>query len=313
MTVAGAIPQFMGVRVKRREDPDLITGKGKYVADIALDNLAHAAILRSPYAHARILSINTSAAEAMPGVIAVLTGDDINPHMAAPLPMVAEEGGPFKVVRNPGRLPMATGKVCHVGDPVAVVVAEDRYTAADAVEVIEVDYDPLDAVTDPEASLTAEASVIHEQWGDNLAYHFVHADDSVDEVFAQAEVVAEVRVVNQRLIPSAMEPRAVTAGYDAESDSFTVWTSTQCPHIVKDEASEVLGHSAEKFRVIAPEVGGGFGAKSNVHSEEVLIPFLARHVERPVAWAATRSEDNLSTIHGRDQIDILRLAATTAG
>lgn len=313
MAIKEAAPQFMGVRVKRREDPELITGQGKFVADIELDGLLHAAIVRSPYAHAKILSIDTSEAEALPGVIAVFTADDVNPHMGAALPMVGAPGGPYKELRNPGRYPLTGDKARHVGDPLAVVVAESRYIAADAAELVFVDYDPLDAVVDPEAALKPGPAQIHDQWQDNLAYHWVQDNQEVDEAFASAHTIAEVRVHNQRVIPTAMEPRAVTAAYDAKTDSITIWTSTQFPHTVKEEIAPVIQHPEAKIRVIAPEVGGGFGAKGTIYNEEALVPFLAKKLGRPVRWAATRSEDNVATIHGRDQIDILRLATDANG
>ncbi|MEM7030529.1 MAG: xanthine dehydrogenase family protein molybdopterin-binding subunit [Chloroflexota bacterium] len=313
MVIKDAAPQFMGVRVKRREDPELITGQGLYVADIELDGLTHAAIIRSPYAHAKILSIDISDAEALPGVVGIFTADDVNPHMGAALPMVGAAGGPYKELRDPGRYPLTGDKARHVGDPVAVVVAENRYVAADAAELVYVDYEPLEAIVDPEAALATGGDTIHDEWDNNLAYHWLVEGEGVEEAFASAHTVAEIRLHNQRVIPTAMEPRAVTASYDAETDSLTIWTSTQFPHTVKEEIAPVIQHPTEKIRVIAPEVGGGFGAKGTIYGEEALIPFLAKKLGRPVRWAATRSEDNVATIHGRDQIDILRLAADADG
>ena len=313
MTQTEGIPQFMGVRVKRREDPALITGQRQYVADIELDELLHLAVLRSPYAHAKIIEIDATAAEAMPGVVAVFTAQGINPAMAAALPMVIGKDPEFIELRHPGRYPLAEERVRHAGDPVAVVVAEDRYLAADALEAIFVDYEPLEAVINPEAALSEDAPRLYDTLDSNLAYHWFTEGGDVEAAFAGAEQVTEIRVVNQRLIPSAMEPRAVTASYDAGADSLTMWTSTQIPHYVKKEIAAVLGFPEEKLRVIAPEVGGGFGAKGTIYAEEAIVPYLARKLGRPVRWAATRSEDNLSTIHGRDQIDILRLAADKNG
>lgn len=313
MEARAPIPQFMGVRIKRREDPALITGQGKYVNDITLDGVLYMALLRSPYAHARILSIDTSQAKAMPGVVDVLVGGDINPHLAEPMPMVIPLGGPFTEGKNPRRYPLTTDKARHVGDPLAVVVAESPYIAADAVEAIMVDYDPLPAVTDTEAALNDGAPILHEEWRDNLAFRWSNAGGDTTAAFAKAETVVELRLVNQRLIPNAMEPRAVMADYDAENDSLTIWSSTQTPHGLRGDLAGVLGIPAEKLRVIAPEVGGGFGAKANVYSEEVLVPYLTRKLKRPVKWAATRSEDILTTSHGRDQINIVRLAADKEG
>ena len=313
MTIKEGIPQFMGARVKRREDPALITGQGKYVADIELDGLLHMAVLRSPYAHADILEIDTAEAEAMPGVVAVYTAKEINPHLATPLPMAIDKDDDFKELRDPGHHPLTADRARHVGDAVAVVVAEDRYLAADALDAIFVDYDMLDVAIDPEAALTDNAPLLHPSLGSNLAYHWFKEGGDVAAAFAQADHVSEIRIVNQRVIPSAMEPRAVTASYKAESNALTLWTSTQVPHFVKKEAAEVLGFPEDNMRVIAPEVGGGFGAKSNIYGEEILACFLAMKLGRPVRWAATRSEDNVATIHGRDQIDIMRLAADKDG
>ncbi len=313
MKTATGVPQFMGVRVRRREDPALITGQGKYVADIHLDGLLYMAVLRSPYAHANILSIDTRNAEAVSGVVAVFTGADINPHLARPLPMIIgiDTDDDFKEKQNPPRYPLTTDKVRHVGDPVAVVIAEDPYIAADALDTIFVDYEPLDTVTAPEAALAEDAPAIH---GDsNLAYRWFKEGGDVEAAFAKADTVVELRLVNQRLIPSAMEPRAVTASYDPTTESFTVWSTTQIPHGLRGALAGIFDLPEAQFRVIAPEVGGGFGAKGVTYNEEILVPFLARKLERPIRWVATRSEDNVATIHGRDQIDTIRLAATADG
>ena len=313
MTAREAIPRFIGARVKRREDPALITGQGKYVADIQLEGLLHMAILRSPYAHARIRRIDVGEARNMPGVVAVLTGEDVNPHLAQPLPMVIERGTTYVEWREPKHYPLTTDKVRYVGDPVAVVVAEDPYTAADALDMIFVDYEPLPVVVDPEAALADDAPLIHEELDSNLAFRWVQEGGDVEAAFTEAETVIEVRLVNQRLIPNAMEPRAVTARYDPETEAFTVWSTTQIPHALREDLAAMLGISQDRIRVIAPEVGGGFGAKANVYSEEVLAPFLARQLGRPVRWTASRSEDYLATNHGRGQVNIVRLAARRDG
>lgn len=307
-------PQFMGARVTRREDPNLVTGKGKYTGDIQLEGMLHMAMVRSPYAHARIKSIDTSAALAMPGVIAVYTGADINPHMAKVLPVGVDLNGAGYSDGHPTDRPVLTvDKARCVGDPVALVVAESRYIAADAVEAVMVDFEPLNAVADPEEALKPGAPLLYEDWGSNQAFRFNSGGGDVDAAFAAAEKIIELRIVNQRLIPSAMEPRCVVAQYDPANDQYTMWTSTQAPHGVKDGVSGVLGIDAEKLRVIAPEVGGGFGAKANVYTEEVLVPWLAKELGRPIKWVATRSEDYLTTSHGRDQVNIVRLASDKNG
>jgi aerobic carbon-monoxide dehydrogenase large subunit len=270
--------------------------------------MLHMAVLRSPYAHARIVSIETSAAREMPGVVAVLTGSEINSHLARPLPMVIEIETDYVEYKNPGRYPLTTDKVRHVGDPIAVIVAEAPYLAADALEAIFVDYDPLPVVTDPEVALAGDAPILHEMWADNLAYRWTKGGD-VEAAFASAETIVEVRIVNQRLIPNAMEPRAVVAQYNQATDSFTLWSTTQIPHGLQEDLAGIFDLPKERIRVIAPEVGGGFGAKANVYGEEVLVPFLARRLRQPVKWVASRIEDYLATSHGRDQIDLIRLAA----
>ncbi len=313
MPVKPQVPQFIGARIKRREDPALITGKGKFVADIQLEGALTMKVVRSPHAHARINSINKEEAEAMAGVVAILTGSDINPHLHRPLPMARAEGEAFSEAKNPERYPLATGKVRCVGDPVAVVVAESAYIAADAADAIFVDYDPLPVVVDPETAMAAGAPVIHEEWDNNIAFRWGRSNGGVDAAFAAADVTVELRLANQRVIGNAMEPRAVLASYDAEAEAFTVWVTTQAPHGARDNLAETFDVPKEKVRVIAPEVGGGFGVKGNHYPEEVLVPFLARHLGRPIQWVATRTEDSLATYHGRGQIDIIRLAADRSG
>lgn len=314
MPTTAAIPQFMGVRIRRREDPALITGEGKYTGDLQLEGMLFMAVVRSPYPHARVRSIDTSAAKAMPGVVAVLTGAELNPQMANVLPVVAPAAGPgYRDGHETPRMVLATDKVRCVGDPLAVVVAENRYLAADAADAVMVDYEPLPGVSDPEQALVPGAPLLYEAWGTNQAFRWQNSGGDVDAAFANAEKVVELRLVNQRLIPSAMEPRAVVAKYDQTTDELTIWTSTQIPHGIKNEVAPVLGIEPAKIRVIAPEVGGGFGAKSNVYAEEAMVPFLAKQLGRPVKWVATRGEDYLTTSHGRDQINIIRLAADSSG
>lgn len=311
--VAAAAPQFMGARIKRREDPALVVGAGKYTGDLQFDNMAYLAILRSPYAHAEIDSIDTSPAKSLDGVIAVYSGNEINPHLANPLPVIIPWDDAYTNKHDLDRPALTVDKVRHVGDPVAVVVAESAYAANDALEAIEVNYKPLSVVTDPEKALEESAAIIHESAGTNLAFQWHGSGGDVDAAFAAADKVIELRIHNQRLIPSAMEPRAVTARYDAAGDSYTLWTSTQVPHAIKGHIAGMLGIDEGQMRVIAPEVGGGFGAKSNIHTEEVLAPYLAKALGRPIQWVASRSEDYLSTSHGRDQIDTIKLAVDSEG
>lgn len=306
--------EFMGVRIKRREDPALITGAGKYTADIQLPNMLYMAVVRSPHAHARLNGIDASAALALPGVVAVLTAADLHPHLKKKLPMIIEvQTDNYTDQKDGTRYPLAVDKVCYVGDPLALIIAENRYVAADALDLVQVDYDPLPAVVDPEAGLQADSPLIHEAWGTNLGFRWVGGSGDVDAAFAQADKVVEARIRNQRLIPNAMEPRAAVASYDAASGVTTLWTTTQVPHGVQDDVSAIFGMDKAQLRVIAPEVGGGFGAKLNIYSEEVAAVYLTQKFRRPIKWVATRSEDIVCTSHGRDQVDVIRLAATKDG
>ena len=309
-----AIPQFIGAKVKRREDPDLITGQGAYVADIPLAGVACMAVLRSPFAHARIRRIDTSQASSMKGVVAVLTGEDINPRLSKGLPVVMETiVGEYSLLRKLRRYPLTTDKVRHVGDPIAVIVADNGYLATDALEKVQVDYEQLPAVSDPVDALATTAPLIHESFEDNRGFVWTVQGGDVENAFVAADTVVDLRSQIPRLIPNAIEPRAVAAEYDITSDHFTLWSTTQIPHLMRDEVANILGVQSSQIRVVAPEVGGGFGAKSNVYGEEVLVPFLARELNRPVRWVASRSEDYQATSHGRDQLSVLRLAANREG
>ena len=309
-----SLPKFMGTKVKRREDPALMTGQGKFVADIQLPRTLHMAYSRSPYAHARVGEIDAAEARALPGVVAVLTGGDLNHYFAqtlkAGVPITIE---PFSDGKMAERCPLATDKVHYFGEPVALVLAEDMYTAQDAVDLIFVDYDPLEAVVNPDQALADDAPVIHEQWASNLAFRWGPVGGDVDAIFASAAHTVTLQLHNQRVLPSAMEPRAVLAEYDAADDSFTIWATTQGPHGLRDGIAAGLGYPADKVRVIAPEVGGGFGVKGGLHDDELLVPLLAKLYNRPVKWSASRSEDYLATSHGRDQHELIALAADAEG
>ena len=306
------LPKFIGARVRRREDPNLITGKGRYVADITSADDLNAVFLRSSYPHARVRSIDTAAAETCDGVIAVLTGTDLNPEVLCSLSIAtAAPGGEYDRLQEPDRQLLQSQRVRFTGDPVAVVVAETAAAAEDAAEQILVDYDPLPVAASLARALAPEAPRLHPEG--NEAFSWSAEGGDVESAFAEADVVTELEIRVQRVIPNAMEPRAVRACYDPETQSLTVWSTTQVPHGLRDELAQVIGVPAERIRVIAPEVGGGFGVKCNVYPEEVLVPLLARRLERPVRWVASRSEDYLATVHGRDQINRIRLAATRKG
>jgi carbon-monoxide dehydrogenase large subunit len=307
------IPKFIGASVRRREDPALVRGDGHYTADIPMSGAASMAFVRSPYAHARVKSIDASAAWATRGVLTVFTLEDLLPLLKLPLPVIAEaDGGTFEEVFSTERYPLAGDRVRHVGDPVAVVVAEDSYAAADGAAAVSVDYEPLPPLATPEAALWNDAPSLHASLNGNRAFVWTLSSGDVEGAFARASKVVELDASIQRLVPNAMEPRAVAGRFDRES-GFTLWSTTQIPHLLRDHLAEILGVEQKSVRVIAPEVGGGFGAKCNVYGEEVLALALARHLMRPVRWAATRSEDYFATTHGRDQKGVLRLAADADG
>ncbi len=295
--------RYIGKPLKRKEDPRLIQGLSHYVDDLQLLAMHHAAIVRSPHAHARIRSLDTSKAKAAPGVVAVITGADLKGAIG-PVPCAAQLPD-MKIALRPV---LATQKVLFVGEPVAVVVAADRYTARDAADLVEVDYEPLTAVVNPEKALAKGATVIHEQYKDNVAYRWELEGGDLKKAFRQADKIIRQRMINQRLIPMAMEPRGVLADYKPGEKQLTVWSSTQIPHLLRTQLAAMLNVAEYSVRVITPEVGGGFGSKLNVYAEEALVAYLAMRLGKPVKWIESRRENFLSTIHGRDQIDDVEVA-----
>src|SRR6266702_404944 len=309
------VAAMLGTSIKRREDPRLITGQATYVDDIKLPGMLHMAVLRSPYGHARINSINTDAARQYPGVVAVYTAQDLkgvvgNIPIAAPLPGPISEG-------LGRRGPLAEGKVRFYGDPVAVVIADDRYTARDARDLIEVDYEPLPAVVDVEKAMQPGALLLYEEFGTNVTMAIHPPTEDIDKAFAQTladgGIVVKQRIVNQRLAPNAMETRGVVAEYRKVDKTLTVWSSSQIPHFLRNFLAEQLGLPQHQVRVIIPEVGGGFGSKLNVYPEEIVAAFAAMKTGHPVKWIEDRSENLAVTIHGRDQVDYVEVAATRDG
>jgi carbon-monoxide dehydrogenase large subunit len=297
----------VGQPLRRKEDPRLITGRGRYIDDISLPGTLWMALVRSPEAHARIVSIDVSAARERAGVEAVFTGQDMT-DLGAPLPMAWVPPG--VEVNNPPHWPLARDAVRHVGDPVAVVVGDDRYAVIDAAEDVVVEYDPLPVVTDPEAAL-AGPPFVHEQFGTNQVHQWSLAGGDLEAGFAEADVIVERRVVNHRTAGAAIEPRGVLADY--RTGELTLWSSTQVPHFVRLFLSLLLGISEERVRVIAPEVGGGFGSKLQVYGEEVLACWCSRKLEHPVKWIETRTENMAVTHQGRDQIADVRMGAKRDG
>ena len=302
--------RIFGSGIRRREDPRLITGQASYTDDIKLAGLVHAAILRSPHGHARINSIDTSAAAAAPGVIAVYTGADTE-GVLNPMPCAwVIPDSDVKAVAYP---PIAKDVVRYVGDAVAVVVAEDRYQAEDALELINVDYEPLPTVINPEAAMQEGAPQLHEDAPNNQAFHWVAAGGDTDEAFANADVVVRDTIIQQKLIPNPMEPRSAIATYVPAMGELTIWNTTQNPHIARFVTCLVTGIPEHKIRVIAPEVGGGFGAKIAVYAWDMVTAFCAMKLGRPVKWTETRSENFVSTTHGRDHVEYVEMAADSAG
>jgi carbon-monoxide dehydrogenase large subunit len=302
------VSKLVGARIKRREDPALIRGLGQYVDDVRLPEMLYVAVLRSPHAHAKIKSIDAAAARQHPGVVAVVTGAELRDQIAT-LPTTADN----PTLRIPKHHVLAVDKVCYVGEGVAAVVAEDRYAARDALDLIQMEYEPLPVVTDPEKALVAGSPVIHSEWPDNMAFRWEHKQGDVDKAFKQAHRIVKQRLVHQRLAPIAIETRGVVARYLAPEQQLTVWSATQIPHLLKTHLSQMLKLPENLVRVIAPDVGGGFGSKLNVYAEEALLGYLALKLNRPVKWSEERRENMQATIHGRGQVGEVEAAVKKDG
>ncbi|HJY28358.1 MAG TPA: molybdopterin cofactor-binding domain-containing protein, partial [Pyrinomonadaceae bacterium] len=298
---------YVGKRVKRTEDPRLIKGLAHYVDDISLPGTLHVAFVRSYFAHAKINSIDTSAAESAPGVVAVYTGKDVAQKIG-PVPCA----GALPDLKVPDHRVLATNKVYFVGHPVAAVVATDRYAARDAVDLIVVDYEELPVVTDVEQA-AAGGPVIHDAFSDNIAYRLTSGEGDIDAAFAAADRTVKQRVLHRRLAPIAMEPRGVLARYFPGEEELTLWSSTQIPHLMRTQVALMIGMPENKLRVITPEVGGGFGSKLNVYAEEALLGWISIQLGKPVKWIETRRENIQATIHGRGQVGDIEVAFKNDG
>ena len=301
----------IGQRMRRREDPSLLTGEARYVADLVVPGALHAVLVRSTVGHARIRSVDVEPARSMPGVVAVFTGADLEGEWAGPLPC----GWPVTDdMKSPAHLPLAVGKVNYVGDAVAVVLARSEYEATDAAEAVVVDYEPLPAVVDIEDA-ASDRVVIHEDLGTNRSYTWNLSPDpaAVEQAFANAAHTVSGRYVQQRLIPSPMEPRGVLVVPQPFGGDYTVYSATQIPHILKVMLALTVGVAETNLRVVAPAVGGGFGCKLNVYAEEALALALARRLRQPVRWVEKRTEHASATIQGRGQVQHIELAADTDG
>jgi carbon-monoxide dehydrogenase large subunit len=300
----------IGAPVKRKEDAALLRGRGTYVENLTLPGTVFMAVVRSPYPHARITRVSLDRARAAEGVVAAFSGADLAGDWAASLPCawpVTED------TKMPPHFPLAADEARYQGDGVAVVVAESRALAKDAAELVEVEYEPLPSVADVEKALADGAPLVHSDLGTNECYVWkLESEGGVDDAIAAADVVVTRRYRQPRLIPNAIEPRGVLAQV-GPTDEVTLWSATQIPHILRFALQLVLGIPESKIRVIAPDVGGGFGSKLDVYAEEALAVALARRLGRPVKWTEERSEGYVATIHGRDVVHELTFAATKDG
>src|SRR5215472_8349492 len=293
--------KFVGTSVKRTEDPRLIQGLAHYVDDIKLPGTLDVVFLRSIHAHANVRKIDTAAAEKLPGVVAVYTGKDV--AKIGPVPC----GAAIPDMKLPEHRVLATNKVYWMGHPVAMVVAESKYIARDAVDLIHVDYEELPAVTDEERAADPKSPVIHEKFGSNIAYKLTAGEGDIEAALKAADKIIQQKILNKRLAPISMEPRGVLARYYPGEQELTLWTSTQIPHLARTQIALMLGMPENKLRLIAPEVGGGFGSKLNIYAEEALLGWIAMQLNRPVKWIETRRENIQATIHGRGQTGYIEI------
>jgi carbon-monoxide dehydrogenase large subunit len=311
MTAEAMPTKLVGQAIKRREDPRLITGQGTFLDDIKLPGMTHACVLRSPYAHAKIKSIDTSKAKAHPGVVAVFTGEDMLD--LNPLPCAWQAGRVKNNVNTPRVL--AVGEVHFAGDPVALVIAEDRYIARDACDLIEVEYEPLPVVVDAKKATEPGAPQLHENAPNNIVMEWEAGDKAkADAAVAAAEVVVREQIINQRLIPTPMETRGAVARYEPATGEFTLWTTSQAPHVLRLLLTAfVFGIPETKLRVISPDIGGGFGQKIFCYNDAAFTMWAARKIGRPVKFVEDRSENYKYSTHGRDHITDVELAGNRDG
>ena len=303
--------RIFGSAIKRREDPRLITGQAKYTDDFILPGMVYMSVVRSPYAHARITRIDTARAAAMPGVLGVYTGQQMKDAGFGPIPCAWVVPG--SDTKTPPYPPIAVDVARYAGAAVAIVVALDRYQARDAADAVDVDYDPLPVTVDAFKATQDGQPQLHADVPNNVCFHWKVSGGDIDAAFANAEIVIQDHIVNQRLIPNAMEPRASLAQYAGATNAVTLWTTTQNPHITRYLLALDTGIPEHRIRVIAPEVGGGFGSKIPHYPEESMVVFASKMTNRPVKWTETRSENYRATIHGRDHIQDVEIAADRDG
>ncbi|HLW52372.1 MAG TPA: xanthine dehydrogenase family protein molybdopterin-binding subunit [Candidatus Angelobacter sp.] len=301
------MPKFVGSSVKRTEDPRLIQGLAHYVDDIKLPDTLHAVFVRSIHAHAKVKKIDTARAERLKGVVGVYTSRDVG--KIGPVPC----GAAIPDMKVPEHRVLATNKVYWVGHPVVMIVAETKYIARDAADLIEIDYDELPAVTDEEKAANPKSPVIHDKIGSNIAYKLTAGEGDIEAALKSADKVIKHKILHRRLAPIAMEPRGVLARYYPGEQELTLWTSTQIPHLARTQVSLMLGIPENKLRLIAPEVGGGFGSKLNVYAEEALLGWASMQTGRPVKWIEGRRENIQATIHGRGQTGYIEIGCKKDG
>jgi carbon-monoxide dehydrogenase large subunit len=309
--------KYFGAAVKRREDPRFLRGEGRFVDDVKLAGMLHAAFLRSPYAHARLVAIRTEAAAVMPGVVRVFTADDLR-RWLKPLPLFgAPPPGLAAAIRfdlrQAPQYALCGDRVRHVGEIVAMVVADTRARAEDAAERIEVDWEPLPAVADLDAALAPGAPLVHPDWGTNVAVAFTHGIGDAEAAFAAADVTIDETFLIQRYVGMPIETRGVVAAWDRRDGTLTTWNSTQVSHFVQQGLTVALDLPPHKIRVIAPDLGGGFGTKASGYPEDALIPIAAIVLGRPVKWIEDRHEHMMAAAHARHQVHRIRLAARRDG
>lgn len=305
----------IGQSVKRKEDMRFVTGQGRYVDDMRLPRQLHAKFLRSPYAHAHIRSIDVTAALTSPGVVAVYTGNELQSDGLGSIPcgwlIRNKDGSPMA---EPGHFPLAYDKVRHVGDPVAVVVAETALQALDALELVDVDYEPLEAVVDARAAISPGAPLVWDHIPENICADWQIGDQGATEAaFSRAAHVTKLQLWNNRLVPNALEPRAAVADYRPGDDTLTLHTTSQNPHSIRSMLARILGMPETSLRVVSPDVGGGFGSKIFLYPEETVACWASRRLGRPVRWTSDRSEAFLTDAHGRDHHTEAELALDEEG
>src|SRR5437879_6227314 len=313
--MATATPRLMGAEVKRKEDPRLVTGTSAYVGDVTVPGLHYVVFVRSPHAHARVRKIDTKAALKRPGVVRVVTGEDLRAHVQQ-LPLggpSAEGGGGAKTEAGRKHFPLSIGRVRHVGEPVAAVIATSEAAAVDGAQEVVVDWDPLPAVGDLASAMARSAPKLHEDAPGNVEHTTEIKQGDPDAAFKKANKVVKQRMISQRLSGIPMEPRATLAAPDPATGGVTVWASHQAPHVLRNDLATVLGMPQNLVRMIAPEVGGGFGVKFGTYPEDATLAACARLYKLPLRWTETRIEHMVATTHGRAQVTDLEAAVEADG